>query len=103
MKCLICNKELTGNVCERCGFPKISVVGGAEDDPVVKTAVHDYKENILKKITVEMKPISTKKTETNWSSRRQTGFRLENSYRIWIKISVPGFRRTSQEWKPVSL
>lgn len=54
MKCLICNKELTGNVCERCGFPKISVVGGAEDDPVVKTAVHDYKENILKKITVEM-------------------------------------------------
>lgn len=54
MKCLICNKELTGNVCERCGFPKIYVVGGAEDDPVVKTAVHDYKENILKKITVEM-------------------------------------------------
>ena len=95
MKCLICNKELTGNVCERCGFPKISVVGGAEDDPVVKTAVHDYKENILKKITVEM--------EKNGSPRRQTGFRLENSYRIWIKISVPGFRRTSQEWKPVSL
>lgn len=54
MKCLVCNKELNGNICERCGFPKIVVVGGAEDDPVVKTAVHDFKDNILKKITIEM-------------------------------------------------
>ena len=36
MKCLICKEELTGNVCTRCGFPKISVVGGAEDDPVIR-------------------------------------------------------------------
>ena len=54
MTCLVCNKELNGNICERCGFPKIAVVGGAEDDPVVKTAVHDFKANILKKITIEM-------------------------------------------------
>ena len=54
MKCLVCNKELTGNICERCGFPRVSVVGGAEDSPLVKTAVHDYKENLLREITVEM-------------------------------------------------
>ena len=84
MKCLICNKELTGNVCERCGFPKISVVGGAEDDPVVKTAVHDYKENILKKNHCRDGNLSVQRR------RKQTGPRADRPDSDWKTVTESG-------------
>lgn len=82
MKCLVCNKELTGNICERCGFPRVSVVGGAEDSPLIKTAVHDYKENLLREITVEMETYQYKedgnKLVLAQTSRIPVGQQLQN-------------------------
>ena len=103
MKCLVCNKELNGNICERCGFPKIVVVGGAEDDPVVKTAVHDFKDNILKKITIEMETYQYKEDGSKLVLAQTDRIPVEHSYRILRRISVPGSRRTLQEWKPAKI
>ena len=82
MKCLICKEELTGNVCTRCGFPKISVVGGPQDDPVIKKAVHDYREKMLKKVTIEMETYQYKedgnKLVLDKTSRIPVGEQLQN-------------------------
>lgn len=54
MKCAVCKKEISGSLCDRCKFPRIVVVGGSEDDPLVKKAARDYREHLLKGIRIEL-------------------------------------------------
>lgn len=54
MKCLVCDCEVTGSTCPRCGFHTVVVLGSDRQSSAVTEAAENYRQNLLQKTVIEL-------------------------------------------------
>ncbi len=56
MKCLVCNKEFSGEICPRCNFPVIHFPGSTESGiKKIESTIVAYRKNFLKNVEISIK------------------------------------------------